>query len=104
MSMPLPPANTTSTSSTNGGYQAMEKHLLHETQGGGFEGLEAPDLLDEDFLPQLEAALSQHEGSNCSWTNGSQGEGDKEDQEDQEEEALSIHYEIQVGYWSCEMT
>lgn len=63
----------------------MEKHLL----------LEAPDLLDEDFLPQLEAALSQHEDSNCSWTNGSQGDGDMEEQE---EEALSIHYEVQVGH------
>lgn len=68
------PATTTTTSN---GYQALEERLLpSEAQAGGFEGLQAPDLLADELLPQLEAALGQQDESNCSWTNGSQEEGE----------------------------
>lgn len=54
------------------GYQAMgENFLPAEAQDGDLEDLEPPDLLP-DLLPQLEAALSQQDGSNCSWANSSQ--------------------------------
>lgn len=57
------------------GYQALGDTLLpSEAQDGDLEGLEPPDLLP-DLLPQLEAALSQHDESNCSWVDSSQERG-----------------------------
>lgn len=54
------------------GYQALGESILpSEDQGGDLEDLEPPDLLP-DLLPQLEAALSQQDGSNCSWASSSQ--------------------------------
>lgn len=54
------------------GYQALGESILPpEAQDGDLEDLEPPDLLP-DLLPQLEAALSQHDGSNCSWASSSQ--------------------------------
>uniref|UniRef100_A0A665VDA6 DNA helicase n=1 Tax=Echeneis naucrates TaxID=173247 RepID=A0A665VDA6_ECHNA len=53
------------------GYNALGDSLLpSEGQHGDLEGLEPPDLLP-DLLPQLEAALSQQDDSNCSWANSS---------------------------------
>ncbi|KAG5848702.1 hypothetical protein ANANG_G00102020 [Anguilla anguilla] len=68
-----------SPASCSNGYQALDENLLAEAHSGGFEGLETPDLLGEDLLPQLEAALSQDtalkqlDESKFSWTNGCQG-------------------------------
>lgn len=57
------------------GYQALGDNLLpSEAQDGDLEGLEPPDLLP-DLLPQLEAALSQHDESNCSWADSSHERG-----------------------------
>lgn len=100
-----PPASTTTTN----GYVPLEVSLAGlqgevEAQGGGFEGLEAPDLLADELLPQLEAALSQHDhhDSNCSWTNGGDGErnGKGEEEEEMKEEdriSISMDYKIQVN-------
>lgn len=57
------------------GYQALgDSFLPSEAQDGDLEDLEPPDLLP-DLLPQLEAALSQQDGSNCSWVSSSQERG-----------------------------
>lgn len=57
------------------GYQALGDNLLpSEAQDGDLQGLEPPDLLP-DLLPQLEAALSQQDESNCSWAESSQERG-----------------------------
>lgn len=57
------------------GYQALgDSFLPSEAQDGDLEGLEPPDLLP-DLLPQLEAALSQEDESNCSWADSSQERG-----------------------------
>lgn len=100
-----PPDSTTNTN----GYVSLEVSLAGlqgevEAQGGGFEGLEAPDLLADELLPQLEAALSQHDhhDSNCSWTNGGDGErnGKGEEEEEMKEEdriSISMDYKIQVN-------
>lgn len=54
------------------GYQALGNNLLPSgAQDGDLEGMEPPDLLP-DLLPQLEAALSQQDESNCSWADSSQ--------------------------------
>lgn len=54
------------TTNTNG-YQAQGDSLLQsQAQDGDLESLEPPDLLP-DLMPQLEAALSQQDESNCSW-------------------------------------
>lgn len=54
------------------GYQGFGDSLLPSgAQDGDLEGLEPPDLLP-DLLPQLEAALSQQDESNCSWADTSQ--------------------------------
>ncbi|KPP73239.1 hypothetical protein Z043_107693 [Scleropages formosus] len=70
----IPPANSSN------GYEALVENLLPpiEANSEEFEGLEGPDLLGDDLLPQLEpslnqkAPLGQQEESNYSWTNGSQ--------------------------------
>lgn len=60
------------------GYQALEGSLLpSEAQAGDLDDLEAPDLLP-DLLPQLEASLSQQDGSNHSWANASQERENKQ--------------------------
>ena len=80
---------------TSNGYQSLEDNLLPvEARRGGFEGLEAPDLLADELLPQLEAALSQQDGSNCSWTNGSPG--GRGDMEDRNSPAMDSYEEEQV--------
>lgn len=57
------------------GFQALGDSLLPSgAQDGDLEGLEPPDLLP-DLLPQLEAALSQQDESNCSWADSSQERG-----------------------------
>lgn len=57
------------------GYQALGDNLLpSDAQDGDLVGLEAPDLLP-DLLPQLEAALSQPDESNCSWADSNQERG-----------------------------
>lgn len=57
------------------GYQALRGNLQQtEAQDGVLESLDPPDLLP-DILPQLEAALSQQEESNCSWTDSIQERG-----------------------------
>lgn len=57
------------------GFEALGDDLLpSDAQDGDLEGLEPPDLLP-DLLPQLEAALSQGDDSNCSWVESSQERG-----------------------------
>lgn len=57
------------------GFEALGDDLLpSDAQDGDLEGLEPPDLLP-DLLPQLEAALSQGDDSNCSWGESSQERG-----------------------------
>lgn len=51
---------------TNGCQALGDVILPLEAQDGDMVGLEPPDLLP-DLLPQLEAALSQQDESNCSW-------------------------------------
>lgn len=83
------------------GYQALDENLLQQVGGhsGGFGELEAPDLLGDDLLPQLEAALSQEtplehqDDSNCSWTNGNQ--------EEDEDSSFSVNYELKVRLGVC---
>lgn len=56
-------------------YQELGDNLLPSvSQDGDLEGLEPPDLLP-DLLPQLEAAFSQQDESNCSWADCSQDMG-----------------------------
>ncbi|XP_061670635.1 chromodomain-helicase-DNA-binding protein 9 isoform X3 [Syngnathoides biaculeatus] len=57
------------------GYPSLGDNLLaSEAQDEHLAGLEPPDLLP-DFLPQLEAALSQPDQSNCSWVDSNQAWG-----------------------------
>lgn len=57
------------------GYQALGDNLLaSEVQDGDLDGLGPPDLLP-DLLPQLEAALSQQDESNRSWTDSNPERG-----------------------------
>lgn len=57
------------------GYQEFGDDLLpSEGHDGNLGDLEPPDLLP-DLLPQLEAALSQHDESSCSWADSSQEVG-----------------------------
>eukprot|EP00064_Thunnus_orientalis_P012375 superscaffoldBa00001890_g12410 len=57
------------------GFQALGDNLLPSgAQDGDLEGLEPPDLLP-DLLPQLEAALSQQDESNCSWADSNHERG-----------------------------
>lgn len=87
-------ASGVSATNTNG-YQALGESLLpSEAEGGDLEGLEAPDLLP-DLLPQLEAAFSQQDESNCSWASGGQekGEGERKSApvEYKEEKVIPLH-------------
>lgn len=72
MSSQLPSEQPQSCGAINtNGYQALGDSLLtSDAQDEDLEGLEPPDLLP-DLLPQLEAALSQQDDSNCSWANSS---------------------------------
>lgn len=65
--------------SNSNGFQ-VEQALLREQHGGRLEDLgEAPDLLEDDLLPQLEA-LDQEESTNHSWVNaGLENERQEED-------------------------
>lgn len=54
------------------GYQAFGENILSSgVRDGDLETLGPPDLLP-DLLPQLEAALTQQDESNCSWADSSQ--------------------------------
>ncbi|XP_023646124.2 chromodomain-helicase-DNA-binding protein 9-like [Paramormyrops kingsleyae] len=69
----VPPSVTNNTS-----YQALEESLLQQVgvHASSFEGLDPPDLLEDDLLPQLEAALNQEtalvhqESPSYPWPNG----------------------------------
>lgn len=66
----------------------VEEALLGEQHGGRLEDLgEAPDLLEDELLPQLEA-LDQEETSNHSWVNAGLGN------EQQEEDRVEVKGEV----------
>lgn len=73
----VPPSVT-----NNNSYQALEESLLRQVEehASSFEGLDTPDLLGDDLLPQLEAALNQEtalvhqESPSYPWPNGNQGD------------------------------
>ncbi|KAL1007455.1 hypothetical protein UPYG_G00087010 [Umbra pygmaea] len=94
-----PPAGT----GNSNGYATLEDSLagLHGgvvARGGGFEGLDAPDLLADELLPQLEAAFSQHH--HAPWSNGGDGSNAEEFQEEErmvQNNSISVDYDIQVS-------
>lgn len=83
------------TSHSSNGFQALEEVLLGEQHGHRLDLGEAPDLLGDELLPQLEA-LDQEESSNHSWVN-SELENDQEDLKDEDGvEDVPMLYSAQV--------
>ncbi|KAL0188901.1 hypothetical protein M9458_016000, partial [Cirrhinus mrigala] len=77
------------TSQSSNGFQALEEVLLGEQHGHRLDLGEAPDLLEDELLPQLEA-LDQEDSSNHSWVN--QGlENDQEEDEDGMEDVPMVY-------------
>ncbi|XP_051510928.1 chromodomain-helicase-DNA-binding protein 9-like isoform X2 [Myxocyprinus asiaticus] len=77
---------TNQSESSSSGFQALEEALLGEQHGERLEDLgEAPDLLGDELLPQLEA-MDQEEISNHSWANA--GLGDEQQEKVKEEKIM----------------
>uniref|UniRef100_A0A673K0X6 Chromodomain-helicase-DNA-binding protein 9-like n=1 Tax=Sinocyclocheilus rhinocerous TaxID=307959 RepID=A0A673K0X6_9TELE len=92
--VPGPLVTSQSVSSSNG-FQALEEVLLGQQHCHRLDLGEAPDLLGDVLLPQLEA-LDQEESSNHSWINAGL-ENDQEDVKDEEGmEDVPVVYNAQV--------
>lgn len=94
--VPGPLVANQSVSSING-FQALEEVLLGEQHDQRLDDLsEAPDLIGDELLPQLEA-LDQEENSNHSWINVGLGNGRDEEVNEQESmEDVPMVYDAQV--------
>ncbi|XP_059368476.1 chromodomain-helicase-DNA-binding protein 9-like isoform X5 [Carassius carassius] len=78
----LGPLVTSRSISSSNGFQALEEVLLGQQHCNRLDLGEAPDLLGDELLPQLEA-LDQEGSSNHSWINAGL-ENDQEDVKDEE--------------------
>ncbi len=82
--------------SSSNGFQALEDVLLGEQHGHRLDLGDAPDLLGDELLPQLEA-LDQEENSNHSWVNAGLENDQEEDVKDEEGmEDVPMVYNAQV--------
>ncbi|KAI7814705.1 putative chromodomain-helicase-DNA-binding protein 9, partial [Triplophysa rosa] len=90
------PSSTRQSGSNSNGFQ-VEEALLGEQHGGRLEDLgEAPDLLEDELLPHLEA-LDQEETSNHSWVNA--GLGDEQQEEDRVEVKGEVDgHDVPIGH------
>uniref|UniRef100_A0A8C1NLR3 Chromodomain helicase DNA binding protein 9 n=1 Tax=Cyprinus carpio TaxID=7962 RepID=A0A8C1NLR3_CYPCA len=82
--------------SSSNGFQALEEVLLGEQHSHRLDLGDAPDLLADELLPQLEA-LAQEENSNHSWVNAGLENDQEEDVKDEQGmEDVPMVYNAQV--------